>query len=246
MKLNLIMNRHFFPVLVLLLAMGFPMIAYSYEFQDGLAAAQKGDFSTAQKIWMPLAKNGDPRSQYFLGVMYDAGNGVDQDPKEAIRWYTLSANQSYPPAQYNLGEMYRLGIGTKKNLEQSFSWLLLAATNGHLKAQSNVGLMYKQGLGVEQNYLKASNWYHIAASRGDYGAMNNLGVLYSDGLGVPRDHVKAYMWFTASLLSGNSEAKENLDVIGLKLTSEQIEVASQRAKECLVKKFDGCLPKIKM
>ena len=54
------------------------------DFQKGLAAAQGGDYATALSEWKPLAKAGDVEAQYNLGIMYDQGQGVTQDYKEAF------------------------------------------------------------------------------------------------------------------------------------------------------------------
>ena len=47
-------------------------------------------------------------AQYNLGVMYDNGEGVPQDYKEAVKWYRLAAEQGNANAQTNLGNMYEM------------------------------------------------------------------------------------------------------------------------------------------
>ena len=63
------------------------------DFQDGLDAYQKQDYKTAHRLWLPLAKQGNAPAQHNLGVMYDNGQGVPQDYKEAVRWYLKSAEK---------------------------------------------------------------------------------------------------------------------------------------------------------
>ena len=77
------------PVLLFSLFLGLP--SYSSDFDKGLTAYNNGDYATALKEWKPLAEQGDVDAQYHLGVMYDNGDGVSQDYKEAVRWYTLAA-----------------------------------------------------------------------------------------------------------------------------------------------------------
>lgn len=55
------------------------------DYKDGLAAARRGDYATALKLLSPLALKGLAWAQYELGVMYDRGEGVAQDDKEAVR-----------------------------------------------------------------------------------------------------------------------------------------------------------------
>jgi len=60
---------------------------------DGNAAAQRGDYATALRLWRPLAEQGDAAAQYNLGNMYVKGAGVPQDDAEAVKWYRLAAEQ---------------------------------------------------------------------------------------------------------------------------------------------------------
>ena len=54
--------------------------------------------------------------------MYDKGEGVPQDYKEAVKWYTKAAEQGDVDAQYNLGLMYYNGEGVPKDLVQAYAW----------------------------------------------------------------------------------------------------------------------------
>ena len=46
--------------------------------------------------WYRLAaEQGYDIAQYNLGVMYENGQGVPQDYKEAVKWYRLAAEQGY-------------------------------------------------------------------------------------------------------------------------------------------------------
>ena len=71
------------------------------DFQKGFEAVQGGDLKTALKEWKPLAESGYSVAQHNLGLMYDEGEGVPEDAKEAIRLYTLAPEQGYVNAQYN-------------------------------------------------------------------------------------------------------------------------------------------------
>ena len=43
------------------------------DFQKGLDAAQKGDYTTAIEEWKPSAEQGNVDAQYNLGIMYNYG-----------------------------------------------------------------------------------------------------------------------------------------------------------------------------
>ena len=56
-----------------------------------------------------------PQEQSNLGYMYDKGEGVPKDSKEAAKWYKLAAQQGDAYAQAILGYMYDKGEGVPKN-----------------------------------------------------------------------------------------------------------------------------------
>jgi len=97
------------------------------DFQDGLAAYDRDDYSTAFKEWLPLAEQGHAELQHNLGVIYRNGLGVPQDNEEALRWYHLAAEQGYAPAQHNLGVLYYYGEGVAQSIVLAHMWFNLAA-----------------------------------------------------------------------------------------------------------------------
>jgi TPR repeat protein len=50
-----------------------------------------------------LAEQGDASAQFKLGEMYDNGQGVPQDDKQAMHWYRKAADQGDAIAQINVG-----------------------------------------------------------------------------------------------------------------------------------------------
>jgi len=78
-------------------------------FEDGLAAANLGDFETAFRLWRPLAEQGNAGAQNSLGKIYEDGLSVPQDDAEAVKWYRMAADQGYAVAQFNLAVMYSIG-----------------------------------------------------------------------------------------------------------------------------------------
>ena len=76
-------------LLVLFVCAAGPAVAGPFE--DGLVAAQKGDYATALRLWRPLAEQDDAYAQGNLGVMYDKGWGVPQDYVQAHMWFNLAA-----------------------------------------------------------------------------------------------------------------------------------------------------------
>ena len=88
-----------------------PVHSFAQDFDAGLVAYEAGEYATALGEWMPLARQGEAQSQFYLGVMYANGFGVTRDDLKAVRWYRLAAKQGYAEAQNHLGGMYFSGRG---------------------------------------------------------------------------------------------------------------------------------------
>jgi TPR repeat protein len=53
----------------------------------------------------------DAEGQYFLGICYENGWGVDGDDEEAARFYEASAEAGHDGAMYNLAAFHEYGLG---------------------------------------------------------------------------------------------------------------------------------------
>jgi uncharacterized protein len=110
-------------------------------FEDGLAAYRRGDYATAMRLWRPLADQGDAATQFYLGFMYQNGQGVSQDDAAAVSWYRKAADQGNTAAQSYLGFMYQTGRGVPQDDAAAASWHQKAADHG-------IGFPYQNGRGA--------------------------------------------------------------------------------------------------
>ena len=62
------------------------------------------------KWYRKAAEQGIADAQYFLGVMYDKGQGVPQDSVQSYMWYTLAASR-FPETEVQKREMVVMGRG---------------------------------------------------------------------------------------------------------------------------------------
>jgi TPR repeat protein len=67
---------------------------------------------------------------------------VQQNYREAVKWYLAAAEQELAPAQCNLGLCYQTGRGVEKNNAEAMKWFMRAARQGDKTAQHNLGLHY--------------------------------------------------------------------------------------------------------
>ncbi len=113
-------------------------------FEDGLAAAKRGDYATAFQLWRPLAEQGHAITQANVGVMYYEGRGVTQDYAEAVKWYRRAAEQGGAGAQHNLGVTYANGQGVPQDYVQAHMWFELAAARGNKGARKHRDTVAKE------------------------------------------------------------------------------------------------------
>ena len=93
---------------------------------------------------LKLAEKGDALAQFNLGSMYDNGEGVEQDFKEAVKWYRKAAEQGHANAQNTLGWMYGRGLGVEQNNVIAYAWWDIAAVNGQQNAKNNKSVAAKK------------------------------------------------------------------------------------------------------
>ena len=183
------------------------------ELQNGIRALNAGDYPAAFETLTRLAREGNAVAQFYLGVMYYGGDGVQKDAAQAAAWFRKAAAQGYASAQYNLGVMYEHGQGVPQDYVQAVVWYRKAAVQGLANAQYTLGLMYADGQGVPQDYAQALEWYRKAAAQGYADAQVALGLVYVNGQGVPQDYAQALAWFRKAAAQGNAIAQNNLGVM---------------------------------
>ena len=139
--------------------------------------------------------------------MYDNGQGVPQDYKQAFDWYRKAAAQGHADAQAKLGWLYSNGHGVPQDHKQAVNWFRKAADQGSPHAQFLLGLMYDEGQGVPQDYKQALEWYRKAAAQGNPDAQANLGWMYKHGHGVRQDYKQAVIWYRKAAEQGDLNAQ---------------------------------------
>ena len=156
--------RKLLSAMVVVFSMGAIGTVFAQDFEKGLKAHREKDYQTALKEWRYLADRGDAEAQSWIGIMYDLGNGVLRDKKEAMVWYRKAADQGHVGAQTWIGRMYYFGVSVIQDYKESLLWFRKAAEQGGEAAQFAMAVSYEYGRGVIQDDVYAHMWYNIAAS----------------------------------------------------------------------------------
>ncbi len=97
--------------------------ALDCEIRGGeYVAYDRADYRTALNAWLPMAQQGDPEAQTYVGEIYEKGLGLPADYKAAFHWYMKAAEQGFSRAQINLGYLYEKGLGVKADPVQALNW----------------------------------------------------------------------------------------------------------------------------
>jgi TPR repeat protein len=115
------------------------------------------DSALATAMFRACAEKGNARGQYLLGDMF-----IETHGKQAIYWFSKSAQQGLPIAQETLGAAYELGWDVPRDYVQAAYWYRRAAMQGNCFAAESLGMMYEDGRGVKQDPAAAYAWLSLA------------------------------------------------------------------------------------
>jgi TPR repeat protein len=200
---------------------------FAGEFDKAMEAYKKGSFIEALNGFYILAKNGDAKAQFNVGLMYANGQGGQKDIRKAMSWYEKAAQQDLASAQYNLATLYQAaGELDPHAYKKAAYWYEKAANNGVKQAFNNLAALYLEGKGVKKDAKKALMLFEKAADMGDANAQLNCGIRYAWGEQETVDKLKAYEYLQKALASGKSEAGKHLE----KLCKESSWVCGSKIK----------------
>jgi hypothetical protein len=73
-----------------------------------------------------------------LAQAYYYGQGVTQNPKEAVRWFQRAADQGDAPSEYALSVLYDRGIAVDRDPRKSAYWLDRATQHGYTRPPETI------------------------------------------------------------------------------------------------------------
>jgi uncharacterized protein len=110
-------------------------LAQAQSFRQGVSAFNRQDYARASLIFIPLAEQGEPSAQAYLGFMFETGRGVPKNYTEAAMWYRRAAEQGDSLAQYSLGLLYDKGQGVPRDIIEANKWLNLSTAGAPRRAR---------------------------------------------------------------------------------------------------------------
>jgi uncharacterized protein len=159
------------------------------------------------------------RSENALGKIYEQGLVVQQDYKEAAKWYRRAARKFF----------LRDYCTPRNNYYRS-----CRAYSNYPEAQYNLGLMYANGYGVPEDNVLAYMWWSIA--------ITNEELRYPQvciNAGIRTDCAGHY---SPEEIKGVKDSMENIKILEKKMTPQQVEKALAMAMKWKRKTPDPLLP----
>ncbi|MCK4440447.1 MAG: sel1 repeat family protein [Sulfurovaceae bacterium] len=107
--------------------------------------AQKTFNKVPSKLFfaMRAAKEGNPRAQFDLAVMYATGRYIRKNEREAFYWFHKSARNGFAEAKYYMGISFEQGRGVKPNKYLARYWFKQAVISGYSKAMYHLSQIEK-------------------------------------------------------------------------------------------------------
>src|SRR6266852_879334 len=87
--------------------------------------AESTQAQTKFEKWRTLAEQGNAVAQSNVGFLYQTGDVVSQDDKEAMRWYRKAAAQGDGRGATNTATLYLSGLGVPQDFLLARMWLNL-------------------------------------------------------------------------------------------------------------------------
>ncbi|MBR4676871.1 MAG: sel1 repeat family protein [Bacteroidales bacterium] len=173
------------------------------------------------------AEKNDKEAFYELALLYEYGDGTDQDYERAFNWYQKAANLNNINAWVKMGDCYYYGNGADQNYKTAFTWYQKAANKKNVEAYCRMGKCFEFGTGAAQNIKTASQWYQKAVDtdsiigklayenfikREDYKKSIPYKNAGNEALFAQNYQKAVENYLTAESLSGDSEVQYRLGV----------------------------------
>ena len=210
---------------------GWPSTAIA-DLQDGIAAFERGDYSTALREFKPLSEAGDANAQFHIGVMYLNGFGVEKNDLHANEWFRRAGEQGHARSQYILGHWY--SRRPNRDEAESIKWFKMVAGQGDADAQYYLAELYS--VGEYKNYAEAFSWYSRAAEQGHVDSQVHLEGMYAEGIGVEQNYVMAHMWANIAASHGSIAGSADRDMYEEELGSADVSKAWAMAETWMAKR----------
>ncbi len=147
---------------------------------EAYAVYKMGRYDEAKAIWEGLAAKGNTTALINLANLFQQGQGVSEDQKQALDYVRQAAELGDARAQFELGMAYETGHVLGRDIDLAASWLKKSAEQDFSDAQFSYGVMVatNKGAGLEtsspEQKAEALEWLKKAKSGGNLEAADYI------------------------------------------------------------------------
>ena len=208
--------------------------------REGLDFYDKGNYADALKSWKLASEVGSGEADFLLGFLYD---GVLQNDKKALFFFTKAASSGHIQAQINVGLKYEKGEGTNIDKNKALQWYSKAAFNQNDVAQFRLASLLQEEFG---KFKESHFWFSKSAQLGNPEAHLALATNFILGRGAEKNLTLAHVscnlaTFLSRDISSISRSIQLRTELETKMSADQIKRAEQLSRKCIEKKFKGCI-----
>lgn len=192
-------------------------LGYLYYTKGKFSSSEQHFESAAYWLRKSLLKEYELKdSHYYLGLMHQNGEGVDQWYRSAFRYYKVAADFGHDVAWEKLGDLCYSGYGCiRADKTKAFEWYSIGAEKGNSQCFNNMGLMLENGFdGYIPDILQAEEMYCKAYKLKNVDAAFNLGLLYTNYSQFSVEPQNAIKLVYESAVKGNKSAQSYLISLG--------------------------------
>lgn len=145
---------------------------------------------------------GNTLSCYNMGVMYDRGDGIEEDDVKALDFYIKACDKDYLQSCSRAAVLYEEGKGIKEDMNKAFGLYSKACGGGDGFACHNVAIYYSK---KESQAMKdiAIDIYDKACDAGYAPSCIYLGRMYRDSKTLSNDYALAKEKFDLACEANN-------------------------------------------
>ena len=179
------------------------------KVKEGIKYIKNKKYRKGKELLEKACDAGDVRGCYYLGMMYDEGEGIQQDKVKATKFYHISCEEGIGCS--NLANIYAKGEGgVQMDKSKALNLYTLACTvQPDGSGCYNLGWMYATGQAVKKDKSKALQFYIKACTLGVALGCYQAGLIYSTGKGVKEDKNIAKNFFAKACDMHYQRACEN-------------------------------------
>ena len=192
----------------------FSLISFGIHagLEEGILAYQSQKYAIALEEFSYLADEGNASALFYVGKIYNDGEGVSQDKSRALSFFQKAAALGHADALYHLGMAYLTGEnGLAQDKETAISYFKKAAYAGNANALYQLAEL--EATNTEDSFAdlnRAFGFYLMAAQRGQSKAQYKLGFMFLNGRGIPQNDKSAIYWLRKSASQGYVLAQKEL------------------------------------